>query len=716
VELQTQTRLFGYSLLRRLEWREMELSVSVQGLRNLVVHNQIGRLDPGKPFQAFGPLPQIGSYFLLGSAEIAAKPLRSMRVRLEWGQLPREEGGFEERYAAYPGLWEAPSFQVSPGFLRDGQWQGGGGPPLRLFSTLPGRRRVDSACTLELDPLDLRRHYRASPGLQEASFEYGSRARSGFFRFELAGPEAAFGHGLHGRLLTETLTRNARLKRSDPLPAEPYTPVIQWLQVDYQAGMSLRTAPEPDKPGDSAEGAGLHRVFHLHPFGHEEVYPGPAQGRRFLIPPIAHRGNLYLGLQTEDPQGRISLFFHLRQESAAEPDGLPRPSLKWAVWRPNGWLDLLPLQVVSDGTLGFLRSGIVHLDLPKGMSRVCPGLPEAVYWLRLSADGDLEGFAGLYGVNVNAVRATRVRPPAEGDASQTLPSGTVHTPLRSLAGLRKARQIGPSFGRRAADTREQVLIRGGERLSHKGRASTAWDYERLLLDAYPGLLKVKAFENLAADENADRLVGLKRPGAVLVAVVPGPGASQDAFAAPRCDAGTLERMAEHLRRVASPAVRINVRNAAYERIQVRCAVRFTLGTHPGTGLRRLNQAIVRFLSPWLGLGRTPDFGWELRSEDLEARLRALDGVESLGRLSFLHTAEKGRGFHVLQDSARPDPTAAGDWGTRVEPLLPWSLALPARSHLIETSPDPGQTAPLPTGIDLLEVGDTFIIGRPLHDH
>ncbi|MNR47164.1 hypothetical protein D3C85_1662310 [compost metagenome] len=48
----------------------------------------------------------------------------------------------------------------------------------------------------------------------------------------------------------------------------------------------------------------------------------------------------------------------------------------------------------------------------------------------------------------------------------------------------------------------------------------------------------------------------------------------------------------------------------------------------------------------------------------------------------------------------------------LRPAQPWSLLLPTRRHLIELRDEVGPLVPRRTGIRRLEVGSTFIVGRP----
>ena len=133
----------------------------------------------------------------------------------------------------------------------------------------------------------------------------------------------------------------------------------------------------------------------------------------------------------------------------------------------------------------------------------------------------------------------------------------------------------------------------------------------------------------------------------------------------------------------------------------------------------MNQEIVEFLSPWFDDGYGPRFDWLVRSEDLEARLRGLEGVSFVTRLSLITVACDDHGVYTLADTARaemvsdrPDqPPAIG--AAHAHARLPWSIALPMPQHIL-TAVDrfPQTVAPSATGVDRLAVGSTFVIGGP----
>jgi len=722
IELGTQGRLYPYSLLADLPLAEARLNVRASGVRDVVVHNNLGRLDPTKAFQPFGPLPTLSSYLVVGAREIARKNIQRLSMQIEWGGLPPDAGGFATHYRGYPVAQRDGDFRAALAILRDGLWQPCAGPSAQqpLFAPPDAAGCLPPMQEIEVDPGSVRKHSRAG---DPAEWD-GAMPRNGLVRLQLTHPRGAFGHAAYPMVLADTVTANARknlrARWRQPLPNPPYTPLIERLTLSYEASGVIRPAAVQEA-GQGAN-ADVERLLHLHPFGVETLHSAAAGSGHGLLARADDDGNLYIGLSASDPGGTLTLLFSLRESAAdATRPGAVRARVRWATLADDHWRALPPSRVLGDSTEGFLTSGIVTLDLPGDLTRDNEVMPAGLYWLRASAAEGFDGFAALQSVQAHALRARRVLPVGTIDAGgktvraaplAILPHGRITRSLASVPGLSAVQQVGPSFGLRTPEDASLLYTRAGERLRHKQRASVAWDAERLLLARFPEVFKVRC---LSGDEIA--MTGQPRPpaGQVVAVVVPQVPRNDPDFAcaAPRFNAIQLSRMAEHLRERASPFAKIVVRNPAYDRLQLRCTVGLVRGAHEGASLQRINRRVVETLSPWFDDGCGPEFDWVVRGEDLEARLRALDCVDYVTQLSLLHVACSDDGVYTLGDTARRAPAAHGantEGRGHATSLAPWSLALPMATHIVTAAsafPDP---APQPTGIARLSVGSTFVIG------
>ena len=64
-------------------------------------------------------------------------------------------------------------------------------------------------------------------------------------------------------------------------------------------------------------------------------------------------------------------------------------------------------------------------------------------------------------------------------------SGTISKLSERIQAIKSVSQPFSSFGSRAAETDTDYYQRVSERLRHKNRAITLWDYERLILQKFP---------------------------------------------------------------------------------------------------------------------------------------------------------------------------------------------------------------------------------------
>ncbi|MCB0375775.1 MAG: hypothetical protein KDD04_07645, partial [Sinomicrobium sp.] len=86
-----------YELFRDLRLTSIKLKVDVKGIKNLLLQNDQGVLDPAKPFLPFGARPALGSSFYIGNGEAFQKKLDSLALGIEWLDKPN----FSEHYAGY---------------------------------------------------------------------------------------------------------------------------------------------------------------------------------------------------------------------------------------------------------------------------------------------------------------------------------------------------------------------------------------------------------------------------------------------------------------------------------------------------------------------------------------------------------------------------------------------------------------------------------------
>jgi hypothetical protein len=325
-------------------------------------------------------------------------------------------------------------------------------------------------------------------------------------------------------------------------------------------------------------------------------------------------------------------------------------------------------------------------------------MPGDLFWLRVSLDRQPEIPCSVYSIHAQALEVTwHKQDDSSAHMASNLPAGTIKDSRVSIPGIDRIVQIADSFGGRLPEEEDQLKTRVSERLKHKNRATVPWDFERLILNHFPNIYKVKCFSNMV--DNPQRW---QRPGHILIVAIPILKDASAAIMKPTAHGMLLREIEEYVKGLSSPFVTIKVRNPAYEKIQVRCTVQFSRGKAGGYYTRKLNQALVDYLSPWNETGYTAKFGWRVRRYDLKSYIRNMDYINFVTDFSLLRVAEDDNGFYRLFDTvARPDK--------EICPFSPWSIAIPFRQHYIEVSEKAKVIKPAVTGIDELEIGSNFII-------
>lgn len=709
---------YPYDILKQLVLKEVRIQVDVKGCHDLLLHNNIGQLSALAPFAPFGPMPDVGSYFIVGHEETRSKQLTSLNVDIEWSSLPANAGGFKSWYRGYLHPKDNHLFVASVSVLADGRWQpavadSNGYQPLFNFPLKNGTAHLIAPKNLSAN--NAIPFYKAQDQHQaKRPFNYSPLTRSGLFKFTLQGPLGAFGHREYPTLLAEVLTHNTRAKHPRfvrPIPNPPYTPEISALRLNYSAVSTLTLADT----GREDDPYYKDQFFHLHPLGWEAISP-LRHPRLYLLPQYPDDGSLFIGVSASDIQ-QLSLYFHLQNNSLPLGDSLlaqersedrigtltPATLVNWSYLSNNQWRPLNPRYILSDSTEGFMTSGIVSLTMPEKITTANSIMPGDLYWLKISANKALNHFSDLFSVYAQAVKVSwrsGTHPPA--DHPMQLPPDTIKRPRQTIAGITGISQITSSVGGVPAENLAHLRTRISERLRHKNRALTPLDYEMLILEKFPQIYKVKCFANVRSNPHAPIC-----PGRLLIIPIPHRHLNDGQGFKPYFDGHLMLSIKEFIEPLTPELVQVAVENPVYEEIQVRCAVQFKKGLHIGRHQNLLNQALCDYLSPWCEQGNSVHFGWSVSEQEVKSFIHNLEYIEHVTDFSLLRIAPQGDGLFILDDTGSVE--GAEKYRQTLKPTYAWSTAVPLQHHYIDTLDQYRQIHAQRTGVDELEVGSTFII-------
>jgi hypothetical protein len=161
-----------------------------------------------------------------------------------------------------------------------------------------------------------------------------------------------------------------------------------------------------------------------------------------------------------------------------------------------------------------------------------------------------------------------------------------------------------SFGGKVQETDFEYYRRVSERLRHKTRGISIWDYERIVLQEFAEVYKVKCINHSTynfKEADGTLLDSEFAPGFITLIVVP-ELKNKNAVdpLEPRISLNTLDKIKTFLTKKISPfaAAKLKVINPLFEKIQVEFYVEFRSGFDRGFYEKQVAQDIVEFLSPW----------------------------------------------------------------------------------------------------------------------
>ena len=190
-------------------------------------------------------------------------------------------------------------------------------------------------------------------------------------------------------------------------------------------------------------------------------------------------------------------------------------------------------------------------------------MPNGLYWFEARVPDNSPAFPKAIALFSQAALATRVmQSPGADYANDTAPAGSVIKPVTPIAAIDSITQPYSSFGGKAREDKGQFVKRVSERLRHKGRAVSMWDYERLVLEQFPEIYKVKCLNQAARKSD---------PAAAKVTLVVIPNlVNRTPFfpLQPKVSQKLRSRIADYLQDKVSPFVDFDVVNPRYEEDQV----------------------------------------------------------------------------------------------------------------------------------------------------
>jgi hypothetical protein len=593
-----------YILYKSIRLMKVGLKITAEKIKPKL-EDDFGEINPKKPFEPFGTQPMVGSSLFFLEEEIVEKKLDMLSLSFQWMGTPDNFSTYYKNYPKVNKEFTARLFMFERNIKHEIT-------DVKLFAAnLP----------VTINDIFKKRGtpYRAGETETEEAQEISQAAR--YFSLELNAPD--FQHAEYSSVAEQKSIEYSQKLTTTPPPSfdqyqvnPPYTPKLKSFTLTYSSSTEVTF--------NGKEGA----VFYLHPFGVQKLSGGPGV---FFLPQYEFQGSLFVGIENFKAPDVLSIFFQL-EESSAHPDIL-KPSVSYHYLTDSGWKLLDDANVLFDSTDNLGHAGILQLSIPEDASDDSLILPGAKHWLKLSVGQHVQAINDFQRVCAGGIEAVM-----NDDALQyiKLPPEMITATAEDIPEIKSIHQPYGSFGGRSGEDPGKFYTRVSERLRHKQRSLTIWDYERMVLQEFPEVYKVKALPATASEREVKLIVipDLRNK------------TGMNPFE-PRFSQAYRSSIEQFLHRHSSHYASFRVLNPEYVKVKIRVSVRLKPGFNESYSQQALNLELQKFLSPWAFAG-TGDigFGGTIYANTVVSFLDTYECIDYVLGLKFF-TSVDGKDYHYV---------------------------------------------------------------------
>jgi len=680
---------------------EIKIKVDVEEASLVILENDNGVLKSKKPFFPFTPQPIKSSNFYINYPEAFAKAWTSFDVNFSWKNTPLDFRTWYEAYlkpehsrgtaddyikAAQDIIDEEVIvkgdnyFTVAKSILHKEEWQ-----EIPNTDNAEDFKNLFYEVLAEDEKTKIGHQYIASIKNSEGSTYI--TGKTGPVRLSL---EQSFLHELFPRLYALALTDQAK---TTPIPNEAYTPLAENITINYTAEESrvlksqTITKETVILPENTEERylADRIKLFHIHPFGQCEEHNhlktkkhlrGIVDGydgtivSSAVVPKYCEGGELFIGLENARVQQNIALLVQVLEgsENTETPTFSDQERIQWAVLCEDQWKSVQN-EIIANSTDNFLTSGIVKFNIPREATTVNTRLPEGYIWVRAKMHRAYNAVCKVINIHTQAVQATLQNNNNVLDhLDKGLPSDTIKKLITRIPQVKGVAQPYNSFDGIPKESDLIFYRRISERLRHKNRAITLWDYEHLILQEFPEVYKAKCLNHTHIEvQNELTKDHYQAAGYVTLVVIPD-SINKNVFDIyqPRVSTSLINKIKRFINQYNTMHVATDVINPQYEEVKITLEVQFYEGYDERFYIQKMEEDITKFLSPWaFDPDTTVVFGVDFHKSMI------IDYLEKLPYVDYLQNIVVEKNDSIVPEN-------------RIAPTTPKSILVSAKTHNIST--------------------------------
>lgn len=694
-----------YSYMEKMRINEIELKVEVDKLKNLHFFNQLGVIDSSNPFPLLGPIPNIGSYFVIGSAELFSKDLTNVIIDLSYQPMALDGGNFTTHYEGYRKDIRAQSFKVSLSALSNFQFnpiKNSDAQDFCLFKIEPEQGVPENTTFDDIDilKLQIQPNYLLS---DESINQFNKDKQTGFLKFTLTNPPMGFGFDLYPKIFVSTVTENARPnsllsgdKPQQPLPNSPIYPIVSDIRITYIAKSKFQFDEKKLFENNPLK---EEKCYHLHPFGIENIFKEGKPIKKNFIPELSEEGYLFIGLENLKLPQELHLLFHTRRSEQWEIGH--NPEVKWQYLSREEWVDFEAEGILNDGTRNLMVTGIISFELPLKMTKQNDILPGNCYWIRAKTRQKADLHSEIINIYTNAGSATYHFDENSKDHPTSIPAFSISELAEPMEGVLNIIQPLDSTNGTGQELETIFHNRVAERIRHKNRCLTRWDIEHMLLNRFDELNQVKCIGYNGHEKFISK-------GEIVIVAIPKVSGEKQFFE-PKLSPELIEEIRDYLRQHTSPFLKLEIRNPSYEYIRLKAKIMFN-GKSTGRYIRELQKDLLQFICPWFFNDNVDaSLGGSIKKSALIQFVESRPYVAFLTGLSLIQLQMNDDGLYLLKDTAAD--TESTD--SLLKGGTPWSVLIPSFSNDIDILDKPKFYAPVPADLSDFRIGNTLVIASDI---
>lgn len=716
----------GHTLFRALVINTVTAitsKVEVNDVKSLLLESDTGLLNAAKPFFPFTTQPEKNSSFIINYPEIFSKKWTDAYINIKWKNTPLS---FVTHYAAYKeSFLETISKQIfiDAIFIKDdGENKMNANQPedgIAKKTDSESKIAAETNDSLQINPnngIVTEDYFKATLSVlnkevwheqdktvnlfdkKDNVFESNINVK-GDYELGKSGPirltlNQSFLHSLFPKIYTLAIM-NLEKEPTTPIPNVPYTPVVESISLNYSAEESIDFAV-------SAYESNRVKLFHEAPFGQQEEHSYLKQQAinkeildpatpitNCLVPDYCNGGEFYIGLQDAEISQQISLLFQILEgsENISVPTFTGKQKVEWYILCDNYWKNL-DKDILANGIDNFLKSGIVKFGIPKQASNDNTLFPANTIWVKAKMHKDYDAVCKVIDVKTQVVTAQFFDNNNNlAHLDSTLPAKTISKLITRVPQIKSIEQPFNSFDGKPLESDPSYYLRVSERLRHKNRAITLWDYEHLILQEFPNVFRVKCLNHTFISGTDTSFLS---PGKVTVVVIPDI-VDKNVFDIyePRVSTATLNSIESFINSKNSMLVSAKVINPDYEKVIIKLDVKFYPEYDENFYKKQLNEDLIKFLSPWaFDTSKQIIFGVELQ------RSIVIEYIENLYYVDFLSTLEMAIYIDKKTNKEQPKPLEDTenndanihllDFQTTLSPSSPKNILVSVKNHIIST--------------------------------